>query len=206
VIRSYETASGRLDFCNGDPVNGFDPDGRDVAWGQVIKGTIGAVANGALAVSGAALSEFGVGVPIALYGSYQFGANVGNIINGFRGAGEGPTGPVQTVAQVGMLAGDVDPNSMAWKRVDIAAETVDVLVPTILAGQIDTRLIAGPAGEAGTLLGSCEKYYISAEEAFPTLNLAIRGDQLLTAADYVKYGIEEYKNTNTPETKKGCGN
>jgi hypothetical protein len=28
VIRSYETASGRLDFCNGDPVNFTDPDGR----------------------------------------------------------------------------------------------------------------------------------------------------------------------------------
>jgi hypothetical protein len=30
VIRSYETASGRLDFCNGDPVNNFDPAGRNI--------------------------------------------------------------------------------------------------------------------------------------------------------------------------------
>jgi hypothetical protein len=180
------------DYASGDPVNSFDPDGR-INWWQVGKGTVGAVANGALALGGLALSEAGVGVPLAIYGSYQFGANVGNIINGFRDAGEGPTGPVQTVAQGTMLIANVNPNSMAWKRTDIIAEGVDVLIPTIVAGQIDTRLICTQVGEDGTMLGAVQRFYIPPEAVYPTIQLAVRADQLITASDFAQYGYKEWQ-------------
>jgi hypothetical protein len=184
-------------------VNYFDPDGR-VKWGQVGKGAIGAIANGAMALGGLALSEAGVGVPIAIYGSYQFGANVGNIINGFRDVDAGPTGPVQTVAQTTMLVADVNPNSMTWKRTDIIAEGVDVLIPTVIAGQIDTRLISTQVGEDGTILGAVQRIYTSPEEVYQTINLAVRADQVITASDFLTYGYDEYKNASS-QKGSSCG-
>ena len=185
-------------FCGNDPVNFADPTGL-VNWGMVGRGLVGVIANGAMAIGGALLAETGVGAAIAVYGAYQTGASMGNIVNGFLEHEEGPVGPVQTLTQVGMLAGGVDPDSRTWARGDLAATTVDIIIPTVLSGRIDTRLVTRQAGPAGTLSGTLQHVYIPPEEAYGLVRAGVRIDWGLTVLDYGRFGWDEYN-------KDDCGN
>ncbi|MBN2685224.1 MAG: hypothetical protein JXR40_08080, partial [Pontiellaceae bacterium] len=93
----------------------IDPSGL-INWKLVGKGIIGMIANGAMAVGGAILAETGVGAAVGVYGAYQFGASLGNVINGFADNPEGPSGPAQAATQTGMLLSGVEPESREWER------------------------------------------------------------------------------------------
>lgn len=198
-VTGAETTSGTAALygiiCRNNPVNFVDPYGL-VDWGLVGRGTVGVIANGAMAVGGAFLAETGVGAAVAVYGAYQTGASFGNIVNGCRDAPEGPTGPAQAITQGGMLAGGVDPNSRAWARGDIAAQTVDIVIPTILAGRIDTRLVTRPGGPAGSLLGTLQRVYIPPEQAYGLVRAGVLIDQGITIYDYARFGWDEFNYYN----------
>ena len=189
-------------FVGNNPLNAVDPDGL-VAWGQVGRGAVGVIANGALTVGGAALSETGVGAAVAMYGAYQTGANFGNMINGFFENGEGPSGPVQAATQVGMLVGGVDSYSRTWARGDIAAQTVDILIPTVLSGRIDTRLVTRPAGPASSLLGTLQRVYIPPEQAYGLVRAGVLVDQGIMIYDYGQFSWDEYNNNDKDDCQRG---
>jgi RHS repeat-associated protein len=138
VARYYEPTSGRFlsvdplghaasrslyDFCNGDPVNSFDPDGREVgltynsdgsvtspvATGQptlmdslsprakeVVTGVL--TTTGGIVTTGVGIvtAESGVGVPIILAGVITFDLGITQIAHGLSGEGpvQTPTGTV----------------------------------------------------------------------------------------------------------------
>jgi RHS repeat-associated protein len=98
-------------YCGNDPVDLVDPTGLFNS--QLFWPSLGGVAiNGVGALGAYTLTATGfgavVGAPAAVYTSYQFGANLGNLIHStYASASDtqaaGPTGPIQTVAQSGML-------------------------------------------------------------------------------------------------------
>ena len=182
------------EYCNGNPVDGMDQLGL-VNWGVVGRGTVGFIANGVMAAAGYALAAptFGAAGVVACYGTYQAAANFGNIINGLMDNGEGPTGPAQMLTQAGMLTAGVTPDTQTWNRGNITGEVVDAVIPTVLAGQIDTRLLTRPLGDAGTLAGAIEQVYVPLEEANSLLNAAVKADQAATAFDVGKFLWDESK-------------
>ncbi len=204
--RAYQPTNGR--WLNQDPigetgginlyayvrnnvVNQADPLGL-VDWLMVGKGIVGVVANGALAFGGAFLAETGVGAAVAVYGIYQTSASFGNILNGLWEGPGGPTGPVQAATEVGMLVCNVSPSSRNWARGDIAAQTVNVIIPTVLSGRIGTRLFTRPAGAPGTLLGTLNKVYVDPEKAYGFVKAGVLLDQGLLVNDYIQFGRDEF--------------
>jgi RHS repeat-associated protein len=164
-------------YCNGDPIDLTDPTGLFRA-GMFFGGLAGFVANGSIAVGGALLAETGIGAAAGVYGAYQAGGNIGNMINAFRSDDlpEGPTGPIQATAQITMLtATDVSPSSLTWENVDFAGKLGDTAVQTILSGQIDSRLITTPVGAPGTLAGTLTEVYVPLEEQQTLPGLLVNG-------------------------------
>jgi RHS repeat-associated protein len=104
-------------YVGNNPINFYDPYGL-VQWGMLGRSGVGAVVSGVGAVVGWAAATTGVGtIPggaLGLYSSYQFGANVGNMINTFGNGEAGPAGPAEAVTT---LATDnkTAQNSQTWQ-------------------------------------------------------------------------------------------
>lgn len=185
-------------YCGNDPVNFRDPHGLKVAWGQVGRGGIGLVVNGVGAVAGAVFAETGAGAVVAVYCSYGVGANVGNIINGFRGTPAGPTGPASALSQGTMLAVGVNSDSSTYRNVDYGAQATDLAVPLIASGGLDWRLVTRPAGAPGTLAGALTRVVEDPRTASLAARLAVGADAAITAGEGIGSAIGETKKKKCP--------
>jgi hypothetical protein len=194
IIRWYDPVTGRFIskdpigisgglneyvFCGNNPVNFVDPFGL-VAWGQVGRGVAGAGVSVIGMVAGVAATPTGAltgpGAALAYVSAYSFGANVGNIINGFRDVPASPTGPVGTVAT---LATDN-------RNVQTAANIADAVIPLVIAGRIEwSRLPTQPGGLPGTLPGTLQRVPMNPSVAYPALRAYEYGYLGLQGYDYL---------------------
>ena len=110
TILSYESASGRSDFCNGDPVNSFDPDGRfagtPLSAGEYFSAVGSGLWTGAGNVGYAAVTapyRFGTTV---VSGYQQLGGLIGDGLTGNSGFVDMMSHPVNTLQASGNVAVD----------------------------------------------------------------------------------------------------
>ena len=182
-------------FCGNNPVNFVDPFGL-FQTGMFVRGLAGAVVSGAGAVVGAAAATTGVGTlpggALALYSSYNFGANVGNIINSFRDVQAAPTGPI---AGATVLATD----SRTARNI---AEAVDLAIPFALSVGTSpvawSRLPSVPVGPAGTLAGTLQRVPGDPALIYPWIRGFQLGDAGLTAYDAWSGSWGGAANNNNP--------
>jgi RHS repeat-associated protein len=166
-------------YASGNPLWFIDPLGL-VAWGTVGRGVAGAGVSVIGMVAGVAATPTGAltgpGAALAYVSAYSFGANVGNIINGFRDVPASPTGPVGTVAT---LATDN-------RTMQTAANITDAVIPLVIAGRIEwSRLPTQPGGLPGTLAGTLERVPMNPSVAYPALRAFEYGYLGLQGYDYL---------------------
>ncbi len=172
-------------YCGDNPIDRIDPSGL-VDTRALLSAGFGLATNIALFSTGLFFSETGAGVIVAAYGAYGIGANIGNIGNALADRPSGPTGPIQTTSQLGMLAGGVDAGGRTWNVVDMLAQVGDAAVPTLAAGQIDMRGAVKPLGPAGSALGFVERAHVPPEKAYPLLRVAAFANLFLDAMDILR--------------------
>jgi hypothetical protein len=110
VIRSYETASGRLDFCNGDPVNFFDPTGRvlgtGLSTGELASAIGSGLWEGAKNVGYSAVTApYRMGQTV-VSGYTQMGGLLGDVLTGNSGIVDMASHPINTLQATGNVALD----------------------------------------------------------------------------------------------------
>lgn len=119
---------------------------------------IGMGANGVAMAVGAGTSSVAVGAPIAIWGSYGFGAHAGNFINAFTGTEAQPSGLAETAFHYGA------PGNVHLKQ---AGMLIDTAVPFaaglggLNAWQSATAVgwrLGGSASQAGTTTASMIAY------------------------------------------------
>ena len=179
-------------YVANSPTNAVDPLGL-FKTGVFIRGVFGAAVSFVGVVAGTLTAETGVGAVLGVYSAYNFGANVGNIVNAFRDENSAPTGPLGTAAT---FATD---NS----NVNNAAQIADLAIPLLLGRfQIDySRLPTVPMGLPGTLAGTLQNVPIDPLVAYPWLNGFLFSDASLTTYDALN---QLYSELNPPQTKQNC--
>ncbi|HEU5122558.1 MAG TPA: RHS repeat-associated core domain-containing protein [Verrucomicrobiae bacterium] len=163
-------------YVYNNPVNFIDPYGL-FQTGMFVRGAIGAVVSGVGAVVGYAAATTGVGtIPggaLGIYSSYQFGANVGNMINAF---GDGPAGPAGPAEAAATLATD-NPN------VQKCGQIADLAIPLALsfgASPQWSRLPTTALGRPGTIAGAVQRVPGDPNVVYPFLQAFQYADAAIT--------------------------